>query len=230
MAPHLSDSTLATEPVVAGNDLQALAKRHLWMHFTRMGSYADARGPGDRAGRGLLRVRRARQALPRRALGAVLRERRPRPRRAGGGRGAAGEGARLLHQLELRPPPRRSSWRRGSRRSRRASLNRVFFTSGGSEAVESAWKLAKSYHAATGRAAQAQDRLARPRLPRDLDGGAHRDGPAAAARALRAAHARRAGTRRTPTPTAGRRTATRCGRPTRSRRRSCSRVPTPWPR
>jgi adenosylmethionine-8-amino-7-oxononanoate aminotransferase len=30
------------------------------------------------------------------------------------------------------------------------NLNRVFFTSGGSEAVESAWKLAKSYHAARG--------------------------------------------------------------------------------
>jgi adenosylmethionine-8-amino-7-oxononanoate aminotransferase len=29
-------------------------------------------------------------------------------------------------------------------------LNRVFFTSGGSEAVESAWKLAKAYHAAQG--------------------------------------------------------------------------------
>jgi adenosylmethionine-8-amino-7-oxononanoate aminotransferase len=29
-------------------------------------------------------------------------------------------------------------------------LNRVFFTSGGSEAVESAWKLAKAYHAANG--------------------------------------------------------------------------------
>jgi len=30
------------------------------------------------------------------------------------------------------------------------NLNRVFFTSGGSEAVESAWKLAKAYHAACG--------------------------------------------------------------------------------
>ena len=30
------------------------------------------------------------------------------------------------------------------------SLNRVFFTSGGSEAVESAWKLAKAYHAIKG--------------------------------------------------------------------------------
>lgn len=25
----------------AGGDLQELAKRHLWMHFTRMGSYAE---------------------------------------------------------------------------------------------------------------------------------------------------------------------------------------------
>src|SRR6202042_2887053 len=30
------------------------------------------------------------------------------------------------------------------------NLNRVFFVSGGSEAVESAWKLARSYHAARG--------------------------------------------------------------------------------
>jgi len=33
-------------------------------------------------------------------------------------------------------------------------LNRVFFTSGGSEAVESAWKLAKAYHAARGEPAR----------------------------------------------------------------------------
>ena len=37
-------------------------------------------------GRGLLRLRRARQALPRRPLGALLRQRRPRPRRARRGR------------------------------------------------------------------------------------------------------------------------------------------------
>ncbi len=30
------------------------------------------------------------------------------------------------------------------------NLNRVFFTSGGSESVESAWKLAKAYHKANG--------------------------------------------------------------------------------
>ena len=67
--------------------------------------------------------------------------------------------------------------------------------------------------------------LAQARLPRHLDGRADGDRPAAAARAVRAAHARRATTCPTPTPTAGARTAIRCGRPTRSRRRSCSRVP-----
>ena len=36
--------------------------------------------------------------------GAVLRQRRPRPRRARRGRGAPGRRARLLHALELRPP------------------------------------------------------------------------------------------------------------------------------
>src|ERR1700731_3588848 len=29
----------------AGSNLQALAKRHLWMHFTRMGVYADSDVP-----------------------------------------------------------------------------------------------------------------------------------------------------------------------------------------
>ena len=58
------------------------------------------------ARRGLLRLGRARQALPRRAVGAVLRQRRPRPRRARRGGGRAGARARLLHELELRPPAR----------------------------------------------------------------------------------------------------------------------------
>ena len=106
--------------------------------------------PGDRARRGLLRLRRARQALPRRALGALLRQRRPRPRRARRGGRRAGRAARLLHELELRAPAARSSWPRGSPSSPPGNLNRVFFTSGGSEAVESAWKLAKAYHRARG--------------------------------------------------------------------------------
>ena len=81
---------------------------------------ARRRGAGDRQGRGLLRLRRARQALPRRALGAVLREHRPRPRRARRGGRRAGDGARLLHELELRPP----AVDRAGRAHRRAGARR----------------------------------------------------------------------------------------------------------
>ena len=64
------------------------------------------RGADHRAGRGRVRLRRARQALPRRAVGAVLRQRRPRARRARRRRGGPGPRARLLHHLELRAPAR----------------------------------------------------------------------------------------------------------------------------
>ena len=130
----------------AESDLQELAKRHLWMHFTRMGAYARPRGARDRARRGLLRLRRARQALPGRPLGAVLRQRRPRPRRArrGGGRARREElgfytNWSYAHPRAIELAARIASLAPGD-------LNRVFFTSGGSEAVESAWKLARNYH------------------------------------------------------------------------------------
>ena len=42
MATKLEDSLLA--PAKSG-PLQDLAKRHLWMHFTRMGAYKDAEVP-----------------------------------------------------------------------------------------------------------------------------------------------------------------------------------------
>ena len=45
-------------------------------------------------------------------------------------------------------------------------LNKVFFTTGGGEAVETAWKLAKQYFKLHGQAHQVQGHLARGRLPR----------------------------------------------------------------
>ena len=51
-------------------------------------------------------------------------------------------------------------------------LNRVFFTTGGGEAVESAWKVAKQYFKLTGKPAQAQGDQPVDRLPRHPAGRA----------------------------------------------------------
>jgi adenosylmethionine-8-amino-7-oxononanoate aminotransferase len=131
------------------SELQELAKRHLWMHFTRMGSYANAdvpiivRGDGcyvyDEHGKRYL------DGLS--ALYCV---------NVGHGRAELGEvAARQASELGFY-----TNWSYAHPRSIElaariaglapGNLNRVFFTSGGSESVESAWKLAKAYHAARG--------------------------------------------------------------------------------
>jgi adenosylmethionine-8-amino-7-oxononanoate aminotransferase len=131
------------------SDLQELAKRHLWMHFTRMGSYADAEVPVIVRGDGCYvydeHGKRYLDGLS--ALYCV---------NIGHGRGeladAAAEQARELgfytnwsyaHPRSIELAARIAALAPGN-------LNRVFFTSGGSEAVESAWKLAKAYQAARG--------------------------------------------------------------------------------
>src|SRR3954452_5099334 len=131
--------------------LQELAKRHLWMHFTRMGAYEDhelpiiVRGEGcyvwDENGKRLL------DGLS--SLFCV---------NAGHGRAELGEAAarqakelgfftnwRYAHPPAIELAARIAELAPGD-------LNRVFFTSGGSEAVESAWKLARAYHKKKGEA------------------------------------------------------------------------------
>src|SRR5881275_407794 len=129
--------------------LQELAKRHLWMHFTRMGAYEDhelpiiVRGEGsyvwDENGNKYL------DGLS--ALFCV---------NAGHGRAELGEAAaRQAKELGFY-----TNWSYAHPRAIELAariaglapydLNRVFFTSGGSEAVESAWKLARQYFKLTG--------------------------------------------------------------------------------
>ncbi len=117
-----------------------------------MSAYTDADVPIIVPRRGVLRLRRARQALPRRAVGALLRERRPRPRRDRRRDGRAGQGARPSSPTGATPTRGPSSWRRGSPALAPGDLNRVFFTSGGGEAVESALKLCRTYHKRNGEA------------------------------------------------------------------------------
>src|SRR5215207_7962013 len=141
------DHALPSDPKAA--NWQDLAKRHLWMHFTRMGSYADAdvpiivRGDGchvwdDKGnrffdglsslfctnighGRGEVAQAGADQA---RELGFFTNWSYAHPR-----------SIELAARIAALTP---------------GDLNRVFFTSGGSEAVESAIKLVRQYHKLTG--------------------------------------------------------------------------------
>jgi adenosylmethionine-8-amino-7-oxononanoate aminotransferase len=124
--------------------LQDAAKRHLWMHFTRMGDYAThevpiiVRGDGpwvwDSNGKRYLdglsglfvvQVGHGRQQL-------------------------ADAGARQAAQLGYFPVwgyahPSAVELAERLTELTPGDLNRVFFTGGGSEAVESAWKLARQY-------------------------------------------------------------------------------------
>ena len=142
----------AVEELVTG-DMQELARKHLWMHFTRMG--ALRRGPRDpdhRPRRGLLRLRPARPPLPRRAVRAVLREHRPRPR--GGRPGRRRPGARSSASSPTGPTRTRSrsSSPRASPASRPATSTASSSPRGGREAVDSALKLCRQYHKLTGNA------------------------------------------------------------------------------
>ncbi len=146
-----------------------------------------ARCPIIERGEGCYVYDTARQALPRRALGAVLRQHRSRPRRARRSRRRAGQAARLLHQLELRPPTldrTGGAHRRARARRPQPRVLRLRRLGGGRVGVEARQGLSRRLWGA----AQAQDRLAQPGLPRHLDGGADSHRAAAAARALRAAH------------------------------------------
>jgi adenosylmethionine-8-amino-7-oxononanoate aminotransferase len=137
------------DTIAAMGDLQKLAKRHLWMHFTRMGAYEHGEVPVIVSGDGCYvydeHGNRYLDGLS--ALYCV---------NVGHGRAELGEAAaRQAAELGFY-----TNWSYAHPRSIELAariaglapgdLNRVFFTSGGSEAVESAWKLAKAYHAACG--------------------------------------------------------------------------------
>jgi adenosylmethionine-8-amino-7-oxononanoate aminotransferase len=131
-------------------DLQRAARDHLWLHFTRMGGYQDGEVPIIVRGDGCyLEDSKGKRYLD--ALAGLFSV------NIGYGFGEeVGEAA----AAQMRELPFYTNWGYAHPRaielaSEVASLtpgdlNRFFFVSGGSEAVESAWKLARQYYTARG--------------------------------------------------------------------------------
>jgi adenosylmethionine-8-amino-7-oxononanoate aminotransferase len=149
-------ATIGAQPALSGDqgtpapdDLHALASRHLWLHFTKMGAFADREVPVITRGEGCYvyddRGKRYLDGLS--ALFCV---------NAGHGRVELAEAAyeqmkelafftnwSAAHPTSIRLAAKIAELAPGD-------LNRVFFTSGGSEAVDSALKLSRQYHKLSG--------------------------------------------------------------------------------
>ncbi len=131
-------------------ELQRAARDHLWLHFTRMSSYRDAEVPVIVRGEGCY----LEDANGKRYLDALA------------GLFAVQIGYSFGEEMgeaaaaQMRELPFYTNWSYAHPRAIELAaelaslapgdLNRVFFVSGGSEAVESAWKLARQYHTARG--------------------------------------------------------------------------------
>jgi adenosylmethionine-8-amino-7-oxononanoate aminotransferase len=133
--------------------LQEAAKRNLWLHFTRMSSYKDADVPVIVRGSGpYVYDSRGKRYLD--GLAGLF------VTQVGHGRTEIAEAAaRQASELAYFPlwsytHPRAIELAARLADMAPGDLNRVFFTTSGSEAVESAWKLAKQYFKAVGQPAR----------------------------------------------------------------------------
>jgi adenosylmethionine-8-amino-7-oxononanoate aminotransferase len=129
--------------------LQAAAKRNLWLHFTRHSGYADADIPLIVRGSGQYVFDQHGKRYLDGLSGLFVTQ-------IGHGRTEVAEaGARQASELAYFPlwsyaHPRAIELAERLANLAPGDLNRVFFTTSGSEAVESAWKLAKQYFRLTG--------------------------------------------------------------------------------
>jgi adenosylmethionine-8-amino-7-oxononanoate aminotransferase len=141
---------MSTETALPAADLQQAARDHLWMHFTRHASFDGAEVPVIVRGDGCyLEDASGRRYLD--ALAGLFSV------NIGYGFGREIGEAALAQMSEL---PYYTTWAAAHPRAVELAvelaelapgeLNRVFFVSGGSEAVESAWKLARQYYQARG--------------------------------------------------------------------------------
>jgi len=136
----------APSTTLSADELQRAARDHLWLHFSRMGGYRDAEIPIIVRGDGCyLEDANGKRYLD--ALAGLFAV------QIGYGYGEEiGEAA----AEQMRELPFYTNWGYAHPRAIELAaevaslmpgeLNRVFFVSGGSEAVESAWKLARQYY------------------------------------------------------------------------------------
>jgi adenosylmethionine-8-amino-7-oxononanoate aminotransferase len=158
-----------TQSATSANELRRLANDHLWLHFTNMHGHEPpiiVRGDGC-----YLEDVHGNRYLD--ALAGLFSV------NLGYGYGEEIGQAALDQMREL---PFYTNWTYAHPRAIELAaevaslapgdLNRVFFVSGGSEAVESAWKLARQYFAARGGAAQAKGVEPGEMIPRQVGGPA----------------------------------------------------------
>jgi adenosylmethionine-8-amino-7-oxononanoate aminotransferase len=126
------------------SNLSDLARRHLWLHFSRMGAYEDHEVPVIVRGEGAyVWDQHGKRYLD--GLAGLFTT------MIGHGRTELAEaGAKQAETLAYFPlwtyaHPRAIELAERIAGYAPGDLNRVFFTTGGSEAVESAWKLARQY-------------------------------------------------------------------------------------
>ncbi len=130
--------------------MQRAAKDHLWMHFTRQGAYAEADVPIMVRGEGVyLYDSQGKKYLDGLAGLFVSQLGHGRTELADAAAAQARELAFMPLWSYAHPPAIELAERIAGYAP--GDLNRVFFTSGGGEAVETAWKLAKNYFKLTGK-------------------------------------------------------------------------------
>jgi adenosylmethionine-8-amino-7-oxononanoate aminotransferase len=138
-----------TSSIDAIQNAQEAAKRNLWLHFTRMSSYAESEVPVIVRGSGAYVFDQHGRRYLDGLSGLFVSQ-------VGHGRTEIAEaGARQAAELAYFPLWSYAHPKAIELAARLADLapgdlNRVFFTTSGSEAVESAWKLAKQYFKLTG--------------------------------------------------------------------------------
>jgi len=139
-----------TSTALSPAELQKAARDHLWLHFTRMGGYSEADVPVIVRGDGCyLEDSNGKRYLD--ALAGLFAVQI--------GYSYGDEIGQAAHE-QMRELPFYTNWSYAHPRAIELAatvaelapgdLTRTFFVSGGSEAIESAWKLARQYHTARG--------------------------------------------------------------------------------